>query len=165
MSAIATAGKVVIIHYTLTDDAGEVLDSSDGSEPLAYLHGEGNIVDGLEEALDGKAVGDAIQVSVPPEKGYGERQDTELQAVPRDAFPDDMDIEPGMQFMVETDEGVAPVWIDSVEGDQVFLDGNHPLAGVTLHFAAKIVDVRDATADEKAHGHPHGLDGTGGHHH
>ena len=165
MSTIATAGKVVIIHYTLTDDAGEILDSSAGGEALPYLHGGGNIVDGLEEALDGKPIGEKLKVTVPPEKGYGERQDGEPQAVSKDAFPDEMPLEAGMQFMVETDEGVAPVWIDRVEGDQVFLDGNHPLAGVTLHFEAEIVGVRDATEDEKAHGHPHGIDGTGGHHH
>lgn len=165
MGNVAEAGKVVIIQYTLTNDAGEVLDTSDGGEALPYLHGEGNIVDGLEEALNGKAIGDKLEVSVPPIKGYGERQDGPPQPVPRSAFPEDMDIEPGMQFMVETDEGVAPVWIDHVAGDEVFLDGNHPLAGTTLHFAVEIVGVRDATDDEKAHGHPHGIDGTGGHHH
>lgn len=165
MGNVAEAGKVVIIEYTLTNDEGEVLDTSDGGEALPYLHGGGNIVDGLEEALDGKAIGHSVEISVPPEKGYGLRQDGAAQPVARDAFPAEMEIEAGMQFMVETDDGVAPVWIDRVEGDQVFLDGNHPLAGATLHFKAAIIGVRDATADEKAHGHPHGLTGEDGHHH
>ena len=165
MGNVAEAGKVVIIHYTLTNDEGEVLDTSDGGEALPYLHGSGNIVDGLEEALDGKSIGDSVEVSVPPEKGYGQRQEGATQPVSREAFPPEMEIEAGMQFMVETDDGVAPVWIDRVEGDQVFLDGNHPLAGVTLHFKASVEGVRDATADETAHGHPHGLTGEDGHHH
>lgn len=159
------AGKVVIIHYTLTNDAGETLDSSDGGEPLPYLHGGGNIVEGLEEALAGKAIGDKVQVTVPPEKGYGARDESEPQPVDRQAFPPDAPLQEGMQFMVDTGNGYAPVWIVKIEGEQVFLDGNHPLAGQTLNFAVEVVGIRDATADETAHGHPHGLDGTAGHHH
>ena len=165
MGDVATAGKVVIIEYTLTNDAGEVLDSSASGEPLPYLHGNNNIVEGLEEALHGQAVGFATKVSVPPEKGYGPRQEGAPQPVPRSVFPPDAPLQEGMQFLVETDEGVAPVWVTKVEADQVFLDGNHPLAGQTLHFDAKIVRIRDANEEEKAHGHPHGLDGTSGHHH
>ena len=159
------AGKVAIIHYTLTDDAGETLDSSAGADPLPYLHGAGNIVEGLEEALTGKAIGDKVDVVVPPEKGYGAREDVESQPVSRDAFPPEAPLQVGMQFMVDTGNGYAPVWIARVEEDAVYLDGNHPLAGVTLHFAVEVVGIRDATEDEAAHGHPHGLDGTAGHHH
>ena len=164
MSHVAD-GKVAIIHYTLTNAAGETIDSSGDGDPMPYLHGGGNIVEGLEDALTGKAIGDTLTVVVPPEKGYGEREDTEPQPVARDAFPPDAPLEEGMQFMVDTGEGYAPVWIARVEDDQVFLDGNHPLAGETLHFAVEVVGVRDATDDERAHGHPHGLDGTAGHHH
>lgn len=164
MSQVA-AGKVAIIHYTLTDAAGEVIDSSTGEDPMPYLHGGGNIVEGLEEALDGRAVGDKIAVVVPPEKGYGPRQDAPPQPVPRDGFPADVELEVGMQFMVEAGEGYAPVWITGIEDQVVFLDGNHPLAGATLHFAVEVVGIRDATEDEVAHGHPHGLDGHAGHHH
>lgn len=164
MSTIA-AGKVVLIHYTLKNDVGDVLDSSVGDEPLPYLHGEGNIVDGLEEALLGRSIGDEFSVAVPPEKGYGLREQGEPQAVARDLFPEDLEIEEGMQFMVETDEGHAPVWVVGVEGDQVLVDGNHPLSGLTLHFTVSIEGLRDATAEEVAHGHPHGPDGHGHHHH
>ncbi|MCO4771595.1 MAG: peptidylprolyl isomerase [Deltaproteobacteria bacterium] len=165
MSDVAAAGKVVIINYTLTNDAGEVLDTSDGGEALPYLHGSGNIVEGLEEVLNGQPIGFSTEVSVAPEKGYGLRQEGDPQPVPRSAFPPDAPLQEGMQFLVETDDGVAPVWIVGVEPEHVLLDGNHPLAGETLHFKAEIIGVRDATEDEKAHGHPHGLDGTGGHHH
>jgi len=164
MSQVA-AGKVAIIHYTLKNDAGETIDSSAGHDPMPYLHGGGNIVAGLEEALGGKSIGDKVDVVVPPEKGYGPRQDTPPQPVPRDAFPPDVELQVGMQFMVEAGEGYAPVWIVGVKEDSVLLDGNHPLAGATLHFSVEVVGLRDATDDEKAHGHPHGLDGTAGHHH
>ena len=158
-------GKVAIIHYTLTNDAGETLDSSQGGDPLAYLHGAGNIVAGLEEALSGKAIGDKLDVDVPPEKGYGALDETPPQAVPREAFPPEAPVEAGMRFMAQSEEGVVPVWVVKVDDDQVFLDANHPLAGETLHFAIEIVGIRDATEDERTHGHPHGLDGTSGHHH
>ncbi len=164
MSQVA-AGKVAIIHYTLKNDAGETIDSSVGHDPMPYLHGGGNIVEGLEEALAGKSIGDKVDVVVPPEKGYGPKQDAPPQPVPRDAFPPDVELEVGMQFMVEAGEGYAPVWIVGVQEDSVLLDGNHPLAGATLHFSVELVGLRDASDEEKAHGHPHGLDGTAGHHH
>mgnify|MGYP003874424333 CR=1 FL=1 len=165
MADTAQDGQVVIIEYTLRNDDGEVIDTSDGGSPLPYLHGADNIVQGLEDALAGQPIGYQCEVSVPPEKGYGPRQEGDPQGVPRDAFPPEAPIAEGMQFLVETDDGVAPVWVARVEADTVYLDGNHPLAGQTLHFAAKIVGLREPTADELAHGHPHGLDGTAGHHH
>lgn len=156
-------GKVVSIHYTLKSDDGEVIDSSEGFEPLAYLHGSGNIVPGLEESLLGHAVGDEFSVSVPPEAGYGLRDEEGVQSVPRDAFPADAELEVGMRFAAEAPDGeVRPVWIAEVEGDTVTVDFNHPLAGSTLHFAVRVAAIRDATPEETEHGHPHGPDG---HHH
>jgi FKBP-type peptidyl-prolyl cis-trans isomerase SlyD len=156
-------GKVVSIHYTLTDDAGAVVDSSKGSAPLEYLHGAGNVVPGLEEALSGRAPGDAFKVDVAPDKGYGAHDPRGLQRIPREAFPDDVDLEPGMQFGAEDPQGGSTtVWIVKVESDQVVIDTNHPMAGKTLHFDVSIEGVRDATREEIAHGHPHGEHG---HHH
>ena len=153
--------KVVSIDYTLKDDAGEVIDSSEGFEPLFYLHGCDNIVPGLEKALDGKRAGDQVQVSVSPAEGYGERDDSLQQVVPREAFQGIDDLEAGMQFRAESDEGQQIVTIMAIDGDEVTVDGNHPLAGVTLNFDVTVVEVRDATADELEHGHVHG---PGGHH-
>ncbi|MCE5233046.1 MAG: peptidylprolyl isomerase [Mizugakiibacter sp.] len=153
---------VASFHYTLTNDAGEVLDSSDGREPLAYLHGAGNIVPGLEKALAGRSAGDAFEVEVAPEEGYGPRVEQLVQVVPRAAFQGVMQLEPGMQFRAQTDNGPLSVVITRIEGDDVTVDGNHPLAGVTLHFAIEVTEVREATAEETQHGHVHGA---GGHHH
>jgi len=153
--------KVVSIDYTLKDDAGEVIDSSEGFEPLFYLHGFDNIVPGLEKALEGKAAGDQVQVSVSPAEGYGERDDSLQQVVPRQAFQGVDDLEVGMQFRAESDEGQQIVTVAAIEGDEVTVDGNHPLAGETLNFDVTIVEVRDATAEEIEHGHVHG---PGGHH-
>jgi FKBP-type peptidyl-prolyl cis-trans isomerase SlyD len=159
-------GKVVLFHYTLTDEEGQELDSSENGEPMCYLHGASNIVPGLEEALTGKSAGDSLQVAVPPEKGYGVRQDTDPQPLPINAFPKEVTLEAGMQFFAEGENGTpTPIWIERVEGDSVFIDVNHPLAGETLHFDVKIVRIRDANEDERDHGHPHGPDGTSGHDH
>ena len=159
-------GKVVLFHYTLTDVEGHELDSSQGDEPMCYLHGAANIVPGLEEALEGKEVGDKLSVEVPPEKAYGERQETDPQPLPRDAFPADMTVEVGMQFFAEGPSGEpTPIWIERVEDDAVYIDVNHPLAGETLRFDVEIVRIRDANAEERDHGHPHGPDGTSGHRH
>lgn len=154
--------KVVLIHYTLTSDTGEVLDTSDGREPLAYLHGFGNIIPGLENALAGKQAGDKLKVSIPPAEAYGVREDGLVQVVPRAAFGGAPDLEVGMQFQAQTPEGVRVVTIVDIEGDNITLDGNHPLAGETLHFAVEITQVREPTDEELAHGHVHG---EGGHHH
>ncbi|MEZ4240392.1 MAG: peptidylprolyl isomerase [Myxococcota bacterium] len=154
-------GKVASFHYTLrrTDDAGEVLDSSDGRTPLAYLHGAGNIVPGLERQLTGKKVGDKFQAVVEPDDGYGVRQG-DAQPVDRKAFPEGMQLAPGMVLQAETqDHEVIPLWVVQVEDDKVWVDENHPLAGVTLHFSVEVVDIRDATETEVSHGHPHGPDG------
>ena len=156
------AGMVVEFHYTLTDKDGDLLDRSEQGEPLQYLHGAGNIVPGLEDALSGHAVGDAFKVTVPPEEGYGLR-DGDPKPVARSAFPDGVDIEPGMQFAVRGPDGhPIPVWVADVEDDIVYIDHNHPLAGVALTFDVNVVSIRLATHEEQEHGHPHG---EGGHHH
>ncbi len=162
MSNVAQ-GKVVEFHYTLKGPEGDVIDSSDGGDPLAYLHGAANIVTGLEKQLEGREVGDALDVVVPAREGYGEKEGPGPQSVPRSAFPDDVELHPGMSFVAEGPQGQQiPLWITSVEDEQVMVDQNHPLAGVDLHFHVEIVTVRDATDEEKAHGHVHG---PGGHHH
>ncbi len=157
------AGKVVHFHYTLTTGDGEVLDSSDGRDPMPYLHGAGNIVPGLERQLAGLEVDATLDAVVAPSEGYGERTAPEPQGVERSAFPEGAPLHIGTQFMAQTPEGqTIPLWIDRVEADTVYVDHNHPLAGVTLHFAVKIAEIRDASDQERAHGHPHG---PGGHDH
>lgn len=156
-------GHVVSIHYTLTLASGQVVDSSEGRDPLAYLHGHANIVPGLEEQLAGRAVGDEVDAVVPPEKGYGARDPNGVQVVPRAHFPPDVDIQPGMQFQAQNEDGSAAILsVTAVAGDEVTVDLNHPLAGETLHFKVQIAEVRAATEEELQHGHVHG---PGGHDH
>ena len=146
---------VVTIDYTLTNDQGEVIDTSENSQPLAYLHGTGNIIPGLEEALEGKSSGDEVQVSIPPEKAYGEHDDQLKQVVPRDRFEGVEQLEPGMQFQAQTEGGVRIVTISAIDGDDVTVDANHPLAGETLHFEVAVREVREASSEEIEHGHVH----------
>ena len=153
---------VAYFHYTLTNDAGDVLDSSEGRDALPYLHGKGNIVPGLEKALVGKSVGDKLNVTVIPEEGYGAHNPQLVQQVPKAAFQGVDNLEPGMQFQAESNMGPVSVVVTAVEGDEVTVDGNHPLAGETLHFAVEITEVREASVEEVLHGHVHGA---GGHHH
>jgi len=159
---LVSAQKVVFIHYTLTNDDGDVIDSSEGHEPLAYIHGEGNIIPGLENALLGKSAGDRIKVSIPPEEGYGLRDDSLVQAVPKEAFHGVEEILPGMQFHTEAHDGPRLVTVLEVRGDTVILDANHPMSGQVLNFDVEVTEVRDATPEELSHGHVHG---PGGHHH
>lgn len=154
--------SVASFHYTLTNDAGDVLDSSEGREPLAYLHGVGNIVPGLEREMAGHVAGDRFTVDVAPEDGYGTYIDELVQIVPRESFQGIDDLAVGMQFQAQTGQGPIAVVITEIEGDEVTVDGNHPLAGETLHFAVEVVEVREASAEELQHGHVHGA---GGHHH
>ncbi|MCB9536099.1 MAG: peptidylprolyl isomerase [Myxococcales bacterium] len=163
---IVADGKVVAFHYTLRDDSGELLDESAGGPPLAYLHGASNIVPGLEREMLGKKAGDRFDVAVPPAEGYGELSPDSSMDVPRSAFPPDAELAEGMQFATRGPQGeIVPLWIKAVSGDTVKVDAQHPLAGVTLNFSVEIVLVREATGDERAHGHPHGVDGKSGHHH
>jgi FKBP-type peptidyl-prolyl cis-trans isomerase SlyD len=157
-----TADRVVTIHYTLKDDAGVVLDSSAGGEPLAYIQGHGNLVSGLEKALEGKQDGNTLAVSVAPADGYGVRDETLIQRVPKRSLQGSGEIKKGMQFQARAADGMHLFTVTAVMGDMVTLDGNHPLADQTLHFDVEIVEVRAATTEELEHGHVHGA---GGHHH
>jgi FKBP-type peptidyl-prolyl cis-trans isomerase SlyD len=156
------ADTVVRIHYTLKDDSGAVLDSSAGGEPLAYIQGHGNLVPGLEKALEGKQGGYTAAVTLSPREGYGTRDEALVQRVPKRSLQGAGEIRKGMQFQARTDDGMRLFTVTGVAGDMVMLDGNHPLADQTLHFDIEVVSVRDATAEELEHGHVHG---TGGHHH
>ncbi len=156
MSLMIGDKMVVSMDYTLTDSDGKVLDSSDGTEPLSYLHGAGNIIPGLEKALIGKVADDAMKVEVAPADGYGELVPELMQVVDKAAFQGVETLEAGMSFEAQGPNGEAQrVVIAKVEGDQVTVDGNHPLAGVTLNFDVKIISVRDATEEEMSHGHAH----------
>lgn len=157
------ADRVVSIHYTLTDDAGTVIDRS-GDEPLGYLHGHGNLIPGLENALVGLSAGDEKTVSVPPSEAYGDVTEPEPQRVPKSEFGPDADrLQAGMQIVAQGSDGSRiPLWIHKVEGGAVWVTHNHPLAGKTLTFAVKVADVREAAPEELSHGHVHG---PGGHQH
>ncbi len=157
-----TADRVVTIHYTLKDDSGTVLDSSAGGDPLAYIQGHGNLISGLEKALEGKTGGDKMAVSISPADGYGTRNEALIQRVPRRALQGAGEIRKGMQFQARTEDGMRMFTVTGIVGDVVTLDGNHPLADKTLHFDVEIVEVREASAEELEHGHVHG---PGGHHH
>ena len=159
--AIAT-DSVVTIHYTLKDDAGNTLDSSAGGDPIAYLHGHGNIVPGLERELEGKSKGDKLNVQVSAADGYGEYQKELVQQVPRRALKGITNVTVGMRLQAQTPEGARTVTVTRVASDMVTIDGNHPLAGKALNFEVEVTDVRQATQEELAHGHVHGA---GGHHH
>jgi FKBP-type peptidyl-prolyl cis-trans isomerase SlyD len=157
-----TADTVVLIHYTLKNDSGAVLDSSAGGEPLAYIQGHGNLVPGLEKALEGKASGSTVAVILAPADGYGVRDEALVQRVPKRSLQGAGEIRKGMQFQARTEDGMRLFTVTGIAGDMVTLDGNHPLADQTLHFDVEVVSVRDATTEELEHGHVHGA---GGHHH
>lgn len=151
------ANKLAVsIHYTLTDSAGEQLDSSIGSQPLVYLHGEGNIIPGLEQALTGKKVGDKLNLTISAADAYGEYQTDRVQMIPRSMFDGIETIELGMMFEADVSHGPGIVTVTKIEGDDITIDGNHPLAGEDLTFDVEIMEVRPATAEELAHGHVHG---------
>lgn len=160
---LIAANKAVSIDYTLTNDAGEVIDSSRGGAPLVYLHGAGNIIIGLERALEGKQAGDEVKVAIEPEDAYGEYSSELVATLSRAMFEGVDELEVGMQFHASApDGGMQIVTIRDIDGDDVTVDGNHPLAGQRLNFEVKVVNVREANAEEIAHGHIHG---EGGHHH
>ena len=153
--------SVVTRHYTVRTGDSVEIDSSRNGNPLVFLYGRGFLVAGLEEALLGKQVGDTFDITVAPEKAYGERYDNLVQAVPKSMF-EGMDVEVGLSFRATTDEGEQSVMIIDVTDEEVIVDGNHPLAGVELTFDVEILGLRDATEEEIAHGHVHG---EGGHEH
>ncbi|MDA1343140.1 MAG: peptidylprolyl isomerase [Proteobacteria bacterium] len=146
----------VTIHYTLTNDAGEVLDSTAGGEPMAYLHGRGNIISGLEKTLQNKNVGDKFDVRIEPEDAYGEFSEDMIQVVSREMFDGIDDLEVGMQFHAAVNSGSGIVTVMKIDGDDITIDGNHSMAGLALSFAIEVVGVRLATKDENSHGHIHG---------
>lgn len=146
----------VSIHYTLTNDEGEVIDSSIGSDALVYLHGKGNIISGLERELAGKAVGEQFTVRILAEDAYGEFMPERVQVIPRSMFEGIDHLEVGMQFHADVSEGPGIVSIVDIDGDDITIDGNHPLAGMPLTFDVEIVDIRPATSEELDHGHVHG---------
>jgi FKBP-type peptidyl-prolyl cis-trans isomerase SlyD len=152
------ARKVVSIEYTLSDERGQVIDSSRGRAPLAYLHGAGNIVPGLEKALEGKSEGDAFEVSVPPAEGYGVRNEALVENVAIRKLPNKK-AQVGMQLRAQTEHGMRILTVTAVRGDYATVDANHPLADKTLNFKVTVVAVRDATEQELAHGHVHGPHG------
>ena len=154
-----SANMVVSIDYTLTNDQGAVIDSSDGREPLAFIHGIGNIIPGLERALEGKAQGESLKVSIAPEDGYGVRSDELTHAVPKEMFEGADEIEVGSQFQTMSEAGPQIVTVVAVDDEHVTVDANHPLAGETLHFDVTVVSIREASAEELEHGHVHGPEG------
>ncbi len=145
----------VSIHYTLTNDQGEQLDSSRGGEPLVYLHGHGNIIPGLENALSGKEINDTFVVTAQPAEAYGERNEQLIQIVPDTMFSETDQLEVGMQFHAETNQGMNVVTITDIQDDKVTIDGNHPLSGVALTFDVEVVEIRSATDEEIEHKHIH----------
>jgi FKBP-type peptidyl-prolyl cis-trans isomerase SlyD len=153
---------VVSIHYTLRNDAGDVIDASPAGEPLAYLHGHGNLIAGLERELTGKRSGDKLQVKVAAADAYGNYDPALVQKVPRRALKGIADVRVGMRLQAQSGHGARPVTVTQLTGDLVTLDANHPLAGQDLNFEVEIAAVRPATAEELSHGHVHGPDG---HHH
>ncbi len=148
--------RVVTFEYTLKDEDGEVVDSSPEGDPLAYVHGMGGLIQGVEEALEGRSSGDEMNITVAPDKGYGERDDELVDVVGRDVLGDVPDLDVGMRFRAQTDDGEHMVVVTRIEGDKVTLDANHPLAGMQLKFDIKVTDVREAMAEELETGHVHG---------
>jgi FKBP-type peptidyl-prolyl cis-trans isomerase SlyD len=157
-----TRDKVVSLHYRLRNDGGDTIDSSAGGEPLAYIQGSGSILPGLESALEGREAGEKLAVRIVAKDAYGERSAALVQNVPRKALATIGKIKVGTQFHAQVTGGARVMTITAVAQDEVTIDGNHPLAGQDLNFDVEVVEVRDATAEELAHGHVHGA---GGHHH
>ncbi|QCU90075.1 FKBP-type peptidyl-prolyl cis-trans isomerase [Thiomicrorhabdus sediminis] len=147
--------KVALIEYVLTDETGEQIDASNGN-PLAYLHGHNNLIPGLESELEGKNVSDKFKATIAAADAYGDRVDALVQTVPSSMFQGVDNLEVGMRFEAQSEQGMHSVEITAIDGDQVTVDGNHPLAGMDLTFDVEVIGLRDATEDELAHGHAHG---------
>lgn len=151
--------SVVTFHYTLRDPSGQVLDTSVGAKPVTYLEGAGQIIDGLDEQLRGAAAGLKTRVQVPAAKAYGERDPAQVQRIKRSQLPVEGELNVGDQFQTDSDAFAPVVTVAGIDGDEVLLDANHPLAGVDLTFDVEIMGTRAATAGELSHGHAHGADG------
>lgn len=150
--------KVAVITYTLTDTEGTVIDKATEADPFSLIQGTGNIISGLETALEGKKTGDKITTTIAPNDAYGERDDSLTEVLSKEMFSGVDTIETGMQFHAQTEQGLSVVTVTSVSEKEVTIDANHPLAGVTLNFDVDVIEVRDATEDELEHGHVHGAD-------
>jgi FKBP-type peptidyl-prolyl cis-trans isomerase SlyD len=155
--------RVVTFHYTLRDPAGRVLDTSAGGEPITYLEGGGQIIDGLDRRLRSAKAGAKLKVEVPAAEAYGERDEDQVQKVKRDALPVEGDLNVGDQCQAGADRYAPVVTIAAIDGNEITLDANHPLAGVDLTFDVEITAAREANPEELRHGHAHGADGTHGH--
>ncbi|RPJ06057.1 MAG: peptidylprolyl isomerase [Spirochaetaceae bacterium] len=158
-----TKDTIVTINYTLKDEKGSVLDTSEKKEPLQYLHGYGKMIPGVEKGLEGRKPGDAFDIKVTAEDGYGKYDERLMTSVKKDLIQTDAELAVGMALQAESPEGVHLLYITKIDGDMVSLDGNHPLAGMDLFFNLSVLDVREASPEEKDHGHAH--DGDGHHHH
>ena len=158
---------VASLRYTLTDSQGEILDVATNESPFIYLHGANNIIPGLENALVGKQADDELEVTIPPEDAYGEHDERLTEVVSKEMFSgvSEEQLVPGAQFQAQTNAGQEVITIASVQEDTVTIDGNHPLAGETLHFDVTVLNVRAATEEELTHGHAHDADGDCGHEH
>jgi FKBP-type peptidyl-prolyl cis-trans isomerase SlyD len=155
----ATKDRVVSIDYNLKDSKGDLIDSSPSGEPLVYIHGNDNIIKGLEKHLEGKATGDQVDCVIPAVEGYGERDESLVFKVDKSEFGPDAQVEVGMQFEAHGEEGAQIVTVVGVENSEITIDANHPLAGEELHFSVKVVDIREATSEELEHGHVHAVGG------
>ncbi|NCP66006.1 MAG: peptidylprolyl isomerase [Paraglaciecola sp.] len=155
-----TQHSVATIHFTVCTADGTQIDTSRNGKPMEYLQGSHYLIQGLENELEGKQAGDVFNIDVSPELAYGERHETLVQVVPKEMFGD-MDVNPGMTFRATTDDGEQSVMIIDVTDDEVVVDGNHPLSGLTLNFDVEVLAVRPATSEEIAHGHPHSAEGCG----
>jgi FKBP-type peptidyl-prolyl cis-trans isomerase SlyD len=147
--------KVVEIDYTLKDENGDVLDSSEGGQPLSYIQGTGNLIPGVETALEGKSSGERVEITVPPETGYGVRDDSLVLTIEREKFGEVEDLKPGLRFRMDTPDGLMIFTVVKLDETEVLVDGNHPLAGMTLNFDITVQSIREATTEELEHGHVH----------
>jgi len=157
-------GRVVRMNYTLRDESGTTIESSQGREPLTYLHGFGQLIPGLEKTLDGSQAGLQTTVTILPQDAYGEKDPQAVIHAARGDFPDGLTLDAGVEVQADTPDGPITFVVVSIDGDDVVLDANHPLAGKALTFDVEVLEVREATADELAHGHVHGPGGAHGHH-
>ena len=159
MSYKVEFNKVVSVHYTGSYTDGEVFDTSDGRDPLLFLVGHGQMISGFEQEMLGAEIGEKREFTLTPEKAYGMRDEGAIQKVPKSQFPDDMQLAPGMVLGAQSDRGPVQFSVVSVDGDEVTVDFNHQMAGMTLRFSVEVVGIREATREELAHGHAHGPGG------
>ena len=159
MASKVEVNKVVSVHYTGSYTDGEVFDTSEGREPLLFLVGHGQMITGFEQEMLGAEIGEKREFTLTPEKAYGMRDESAIQKVPKSQFPDDMQLVPGMVLGAQSDRGPVQFSVVSIVGDEVTVDFNHQMAGMTLRFSVEVVGIREATRDELAHGHAHGVGG------